>query len=155
MKKTCKCVTPEHENLSSHGTRYGYRQHCCRCVRCRLWNSTTWRRYRSGDPDRIAARDLEWRKLNREAETKRQREYQLTHRDEVIQRHRRYRARMRSATAGASHHGRYSPVEDAIIMRNDISTLEKACMLDRTYGSVQSRRYYLMTVLKRADVVAS
>lgn len=93
------------------------------------------RAYRAANPDRFAALRA------RERETTEQRK-------RVARRTREYTSAAQAATASAGRRGvRWTPDEDAVATRNDLTAVEIALRLDRGYWAVVARRQRL---LKRA-----
>ena len=140
-----------------------YRFHKCRCDVCREAQRETYVRYEeriAQDPVRLAARRArlrsaysknaernreyarKWDAKNREKSRNRHALYNVQNRDYIGSKGKqRYEARKQSVDVKRS--GRWSVAEDAIATRNDLTVLEIAILLQRSYMSVSKRRSLL------------
>lgn len=122
------------------------------------------RTYREANREAYLEYQRAYREANREAKLERQRTYREANREAMLERGRAYREANREArraavrrirrskveaTANARVSGRYLPAEDLVVMRDDISLLEIALLLDRTYISVVGRRRKLQIANER------
>ena len=157
--KLCATGTP-HD--FKHGLT-GYVRHKCRCDICYSANSEykrerydakkakeyylrnreaarkRWQRYYQENREQIrrTSRDAYWRDL----EVARQRGREHAARNPEVKR----RAQKKKHAIPVTHDGPWTPAEDAIVLRDDISIFEMCFMLGRSYGSVQGHRSALKT----------
>lgn len=134
--KRCKAGTPHTFN---HGTSTGYSYHLCRCTECKQWA-------------REASMKGYWANRDRELEEKRrQRERNL---DVHLERERAKRNKPETRAAVQRRKEKYSrvpvtrsrkwmPHEKELVLRDDLSILELAYMLERSPSSVQAQRSWL------------
>lgn len=160
-KSICTCKTPEHEKmLCGHGKRGAYQYHGCRCDECTAGNnarSKVWRdrnrekanasqrRRWAKNPDYFHAKSRRFREKHPEAAHRRFVRWKTENVDYYRKRHRDSSRKRRTLTRNQPGlvTGRYNSTEDAIVMRDDLSLMQIAFMLGRTYRSVSSRRHSL------------
>lgn len=119
------------------------RKYCSRaCVDyARYWRDPDKRRLqannlRAKNPTRIREAKARYWNLNRER-------ILVARRGEPVARDLRKRAQAATATAATRHRARWSAAEDLIVLRDDISAIEMAFMLNRTLSAVGQRRHKL------------
>ena len=95
-------------------------------LRCRRCAREVDRRYYEENLEKVRERFRRYRKENREANLKRTQQYREGER--------------RVSKKYATKSGPYSPEEDLVVMRTDMTILEIAIALGRTYNSVAGRR---------------
>lgn len=128
----------------AHG-QSGYTYHRCRCAACRRAAAGTRRAWRLADPENATAdvrTSYEYRQRNLAKRKAQQRQYHAQNapyrRGEMRKYHRRLKAAVPSPRTGA-----YTRAEDAVAVRDDISLMEIAFLLRRSYHSVRHRRQAL------------
>jgi hypothetical protein len=100
------------------------------------------RDYYQRNRERIAEQTRDYDERNRDRITERQREYRERNRDYVTRR--QQRERLRRKEIPAPRNGTcWTPAEDAIVGRDDISLTEMCYMTGRSYGAVSKRRELL------------
>ena len=112
-----------------HGTYYAYRYKRCRCDACLAGN---------------AIRQLERAEARREYNRNRWHETYAEQREYLVSQKRRWDAKNRRMVPNARN-GHWTAAEDAIVVREDISTREKSAMLHRNYASIANRKRDLLS----------
>lgn len=153
----CKDWGTPHEH--AHGTTSGWAYHGCRCVEC---EAVHYAYHRAADkerygPARLArnrayfrrrrAEDPEWAQLShggvdKARATERARRYRQSNPDLVRTSQARLLAKAPDRL-GATSATRWTPSEDAIISRSDLTLVEMATMTRRSYSAVSQRRHKL------------
>lgn len=131
-----------------HGYR-GYTIHSCRCDVCRDAYVTTRRRNREYIRSRSEERNARARHRRairtdeeKARERKRQRESRRRTREYISARDARYVARLKQIP-GPRNGTRWTPAEDSILNREDLTVVEQCFMLGRSYSAVLKRRQLL------------
>lgn len=155
----CKCASHSGEE-AWHGTRTGYCHHACRCAGCRESRRVAaeaerarsvrgpeeraaWRKFANDyyhtNPEareRIIARAQEWRSQNRAYVNAYTAQYRAARQETSLETATRRRVA-------------WTQAEDTVAL-SDLSTLEKARILGRTYRAVESRMRTLRQALRAA-----
>lgn len=144
----------------THGTQWSYAFHGCRCEACRdKANSHTreWRTdnseyrraaraymkaWRERHADYIAAYSGRYRAENRDQRNARNREWAARNRTYDKARYTSRRSREKTIVS-PRRYSRWTPAEDAIACRHDLTAVEIAYMLGRSVKAVHHRRGYL------------
>lgn len=108
---------------------------------CRKCMSEKSRRYREENREAVLESTRRHYAETREAALEKNRRYREENREANRERDRRYREENRRITGKyAFKSGKFSPEEDLEVMRSDMTVLEIAIALGRTYRSVLNRR---------------
>jgi len=146
MARYCaKCAGGQPCPTLKHGTKVGYGYHRCRCPKCLEQKRGYYERNR--DQIREYARD--YRKHNRERIAEQERDHRERNREYLQRRDARKRQR-RKRIPSPRNGQRWTPAEDAIVMRDDIWLTEACYMIGRSYSSVATRRRKLRRELRAA-----
>jgi len=111
----------------------------CRCGRCRVANSERWRRYYEANCERRAEAIRRWRAENQESLAGYNRRWRRDNLQSVLRRERDRRKEMRDLAPGTVT-GRYTPVEDRVIVAWAGPELALAQTLGRSWESVRGRK---------------
>jgi hypothetical protein len=68
------------------------------------------------------------------------RDYYRRNAEYIKQRSRKWQKRIKVATVGPRTGKRWTAAEDAVILRTDLTNIQKAFILGRTYGAVVTRQ---------------
>jgi hypothetical protein len=100
-------------------------------VRSRAWKRDNY--------EKVRETRRRWNEANSEYYREYSREWYRANSEYVRETNSRYQ-QSRKAIAAARSYNRWTPAEDAIVMRNDITVMEISHMLQRSFASVNSRR---------------
>lgn len=137
MKRCTKCgeTKAEDEFCRRKDRSDGRNSRCRRCM------SEVYRRYHEENLEKELERFRRYRKENREAILERAQQYREENREAILEGlHRHREGERRVSKKYATKSGPYSPEEDLVVMRTDMTILEIAIALGRTYNSVDGRR---------------
>jgi len=128
-----------------HGTASGYSYHKCRCATCRQFKRSEWKLAQAADPDGASLRRHESYLRNRDRALSSNSAWRSRNKTVIRAANVRNRNRYQSVTkrVAYAHGNRWTPNDDEVIRRADITTMEAAIILGRTYTAVTSRRYAL------------
>lgn len=100
------------------------------------------RKYHAANREKIKHQHANYYAINREACRNQHRKYRLAHPSYHVGQDRKKRERRKSIPA-PRHKSPWTAADDVIILRNDISYIEMAYLLGRTYKAVDKRRQKL------------
>ena len=122
----------------THGT-LGYRRHGCKCEECRNADRQDKLDRYQANRERYLELKRAYQERNREALKARQR----ARRDAPNTLARRREMKARHALIPVTRRGRWTAAEEAVVLRDDITLLEMACILGRSYDTVSVKRRLL------------
>lgn len=138
IRRYCKRCEAGISHTFSHGTWTGYNYHKCRCAECcqkeRDWSTEYyWRDHdRSLEQKRRSDERLRPERRRRDADPERRRSRYMSARQKRIE-----------ASVPVTRKGAWSPHERALVLRDDLTILEIAYMLQRTPATVSAQRSWL------------
>ena len=144
LRETRQCSCTEHRGDEDwHTKTSGYYRHGCRCAVCmEFMRSYAKARYHNGNAERHreTVRSLYW--SNRDSRLLSNHRYRQGNRQAVAQRERK-RADVLKTLPAPKNYQRWTPEEDAEVLRMDLTLVRIAAKLGRSFRSVKARRSML------------
>lgn len=145
QRRRCKRCQAGVEHEWTHGTLGGYRYHGCRCSECKQFmREQSVSRYWS---DRDRQLELKRHQRERNIDVHRERERQKKFKPETAATAKRRKNKLSRVPVARCR--KWMPHEQALVLRDDLSVLELAYMLQRSASSVQAQRCWL----RNADAI--
>lgn len=139
VRRGCQRCAENVPHEFNHGTSTGYNYHSCRCADCREWFRSTSQRYYWTNREK----NLEYKRRQRERNLEVHRERERAKRNKPETKAAIQRRKEKLARVPVSRSREWTPHEKALVLRDDLSVLELAYMLQRSPGTVQAQRNYL------------